>query len=65
MVVRNEFEFDIRGEFRADCYFQVSIFGAASYNASVVKIYNATSSLLRFEIKNIFLYLKNPLPPTL
>jgi hypothetical protein len=26
------------------------------YNASVVKIYNATSSLLRFQIKNIFFY---------
>jgi hypothetical protein len=25
-----------------------------SYNASVVNIYNATSSLVRFEIKNIF-----------
>jgi hypothetical protein len=27
-----------------------------SYNASVVKIYNATSSLVRFENKNIFFY---------
>jgi hypothetical protein len=27
-----------------------------SYNASVVKIYNAMSSLVCFEIKNIFLY---------
>jgi hypothetical protein len=26
----------------------------ASYNASVVNIYNTTSSLARFEIKNIF-----------
>jgi hypothetical protein len=28
-----------------------------SYNASVVKIYNATNSLVRFENKNIFIYL--------
>jgi uncharacterized protein YdhG (YjbR/CyaY superfamily) len=28
----------------------------ASYNASVVKIYNATSSLVRFENKSIFFY---------
>jgi hypothetical protein len=27
-----------------------------SYNASVVKIYNATSSLVRFENKNILIY---------
>jgi hypothetical protein len=33
----------------------------SSYNASVVKIYNATSSLLRFEIKNILSTLKNAL----
>jgi hypothetical protein len=32
-----------------------------SYNASAVKIYNATSSLVRFENKNIFFYLKNAL----
>jgi hypothetical protein len=29
----------------------------ATYNASAVKIYNATSSLARFENKNIFLLL--------
>jgi hypothetical protein len=28
-----------------------------SYNASAVKIYNATSSLERFEAKNIFFYI--------
>jgi hypothetical protein len=28
----------------------------ASYSASVVKIYNSTSSLVRFENKNIFFY---------
>jgi hypothetical protein len=27
-----------------------------SYNASVVKIHNTTSSLVKFEIKNIFFY---------
>jgi hypothetical protein len=32
-----------------------------SYNASVVKIYNATSSLVRFQNKNIFYSLKNAL----
>jgi hypothetical protein len=32
-----------------------------SYNASVVKMYCATSSLVRFEYKNIFLHLKNSL----
>jgi hypothetical protein len=30
----------------------------AIYNASAVKIYNAKSSLLRFENGNIFFYLK-------
>jgi hypothetical protein len=29
-----------------------------SYNASGVKIYNATSSLVRFESKNIFFYIE-------
>jgi hypothetical protein len=28
----------------------------SSYNASVVNFYNATSSLVRFEIKNIFFF---------
>jgi hypothetical protein len=32
-----------------------------SYNTNVVKIYNATNSLARFENKNIFFYLKNAL----
>jgi hypothetical protein len=32
-----------------------------SYNASVVKIYNATSSLVRLKNKNIFIYFKNAL----
>jgi hypothetical protein len=32
-----------------------------SYNASAVKIYNATSSLVRFEDKNIFFYFENDL----
>jgi hypothetical protein len=32
-----------------------------SYKASAVKIYNATSSLVRFENKNIFFLLKNAL----
>jgi hypothetical protein len=27
-----------------------------SYNASLVKIYNATSSLVRFENKNIYIF---------
>jgi hypothetical protein len=31
----------------------------ASYNASIVKFYNATGSLARFENKNIFSSLKN------
>jgi hypothetical protein len=31
-----------------------------SYNASVEKIYNTTSSLVRFENKNIFLYFDKP-----
>jgi hypothetical protein len=31
------------------------------YNASAVKIYNATSCLVRFENKNIFFYFKNVL----
>jgi hypothetical protein len=30
-----------------------------SYNASAVKIYNATSSLVRFENNNIFAYYEN------
>jgi hypothetical protein len=29
-----------------------------SYNASAVEIHNATSSLVRFEGKNIFLYIE-------
>jgi hypothetical protein len=29
----------------------------ASYNASAVKIYNATSSLVHFENENVFFYL--------
>jgi hypothetical protein len=29
-----------------------------SYNASVVKIYNATSSLVRFENKIVFIYVR-------
>jgi hypothetical protein len=33
----------------------------ASYNASAVKIYNATSSLVRFENNNIFITTKNAL----
>jgi hypothetical protein len=33
----------------------------SSYNASVVKVYNATSSLLSFEIKNNFFYFENAL----
>jgi hypothetical protein len=33
----------------------------ASYNASAVKIHNASSSLVRFENKNIFFCLKNAL----
>jgi hypothetical protein len=33
----------------------------ASYNASAVKIYDATSSLVRFENKNIFLYFEKTL----
>jgi hypothetical protein len=32
-----------------------------SYSTSVVKIYNAANSLLRFEHKNIFLYFENSL----
>jgi hypothetical protein len=32
-----------------------------SYNASVVKIYNATSSLLRFENKNCYFFYENAL----
>jgi hypothetical protein len=32
-----------------------------SYNAGAVKIYTATSSLVRFENKNIFFTLKNDL----
>jgi hypothetical protein len=32
-----------------------------SYNANTVKNYNATSSLVRFENKNIFLLQKNAL----
>jgi hypothetical protein len=36
----------------------------ASYNASAVKIYSATSSLVRFENKNIFFYFKKTLNPT-
>jgi hypothetical protein len=35
-----------------------------SYNASAVKIYNATSSLVRFENKNISLYFVKTLKPT-
>jgi hypothetical protein len=31
-------------------------FTIASYNAGAVKIYNDTSSLVRFENKNIFFY---------
>jgi hypothetical protein len=33
----------------------------ASYNASAVKIYNATSSLVRFANKNIFLCIEKTL----
>jgi hypothetical protein len=32
-----------------------------SYDAGAVKIYNATSSLVRFENKNIFFYLRTAL----
>jgi hypothetical protein len=32
-----------------------------SYNASVVKLYNATSSQVRFEIKNIFFFFEKTL----
>jgi hypothetical protein len=49
-------------------FFCVSSPGAnpttVSYNASVVKIYNATSSLVRFENKNIFFYFEKTLLPT-
>jgi hypothetical protein len=31
-----------------------------SYNASAIKIYNATISLVRFENKNIFFSLEKP-----
>jgi hypothetical protein len=34
---------------------------ASSYNTSVVKIYNARSSVMRIQNKNNFLYLKNAL----
>jgi hypothetical protein len=34
-----------------------------SYNASAVKIYNARSSLARFENKNIFTYFQKTLQP--
>jgi hypothetical protein len=34
-----------------------------SYNASDVKNYNATSSLVRFENKNIFFYFEETLVP--
>jgi hypothetical protein len=33
----------------------------ASYNASVVNFYNATSSLVRFKNKTVFFYYKNAL----
>jgi hypothetical protein len=33
----------------------------SSYNASVVNFYNDTSSLVRFEIKNIFFYFEKTL----
>jgi hypothetical protein len=32
-----------------------------SYNARVVKIYSGTSSLVRFENKNVFFYFENML----
>jgi hypothetical protein len=35
-----------------------------SYNANAVKIYNAASSLVRFENKNIFYYFEKTLQPT-
>jgi hypothetical protein len=36
----------------------------ASYNASAVKIYNASGSLARFENRNIFFYFEKMLQPT-
>jgi hypothetical protein len=35
-----------------------------SYNASALKLYNATSSLVHFENKNIFFYFYKTLWPT-
>jgi hypothetical protein len=35
-----------------------------SYNASVVKIYNATSNLVRFKNKNTFFYFEKMVLPT-
>jgi hypothetical protein len=35
-----------------------------SYNASAAKSYNAKSSLVRFENKNIFLYFEKTLKPS-
>jgi hypothetical protein len=36
-----------------------------SYNASAIKVYKATSSLVRFENKNVFIYvLRKMLYPT-
>jgi hypothetical protein len=37
------------------------LFAVNFYNASVVKIYNATSSLVRVENKNIFFYIEKTL----
>jgi hypothetical protein len=36
----------------------------ASYNASAVKSYSATNSLVRFKNTNIFFYFEKPLYPT-
>jgi hypothetical protein len=47
-----------------DAYLHLEpILRIVSYNASAVKIYNASSSLVRFENKNIFHYIlwKKPL----
>jgi hypothetical protein len=43
---------------RLNCHLEPILRLGDTYNASVVKIYNATSSLLRFEVENISSTLK-------
>jgi hypothetical protein len=59
-------------DIRSRCFFEkksIPLFSAAnpttsSYNASAVKIYNATSSLVRFKSENIFFCFEKTLYPT-